>query len=83
MEGQHNVVVKVDNTALSTDLYVMYNKQEGVNSGVMEYPNKVTIVLAANGVTSVKSWLVANLDAGKKNCTSGFSGQTADLVIKV
>jgi hypothetical protein len=81
--GEHYVVVKIDDTTSSTDLYMMYNKQEGVNSGVMKYPNKVTIVSAVNGVSSDQSWLVANLNSGQEYRKSSFSGQNAELVVKV
>ena len=81
--GVHHVVVKIDNTSSSTDLYMMYNKREGMNSGVVKYPNLITIVSASNGVVSDQSWLVAALNATQTYRASGFSGQAYDLVIKV
>jgi hypothetical protein len=82
-EGKHYVLVKFEDTTNSTDLYLMYNRKEGVNSGVLEYPNNVNIVAAVNGITSDLSNLVAHLSAGEVYRASKFSGQAADLVVKV
>lgn len=82
-QGVHYVIVKIDNPTSTTDLYIMYNKKEGVNTGMVKFPNLVTIVSAVNDITFDQSWLVATLNATQKYRATNFSGQSQDLVIEV
>jgi len=77
------VVVKIDNMLSSTDLYVMYNRKEGVNSGVVDYPNEVVIVEGSVGNVASQSWLLGHLSASQVYRSSNWESNGKDLVVEV
>jgi hypothetical protein len=82
--GTHTVVAKIEDASSAQDLYVMYNRAKGVNSGVKEYGNKVTVVRASNTAsTSEQSYIKANLGANQQYRVSRFGGSGKTLVVQV
>jgi hypothetical protein len=82
--GIHTVVAKIEDPSSAQDYYVMYNRAKGVNSGVVEYGNKVTVVQAANTATqSQQSYIRANLGANQLYRVANFAGTGKDLVVQV
>jgi len=77
------MLVKMNRSA-GRDLFLMYNKKTGINSGTVEGGNLVTIVEAdGEGTTYGESWLVAKLGAGQIYTASNYLGAGKDLVITV
>jgi len=85
IQNEHHVIAKVDNIGTSWDLFIMYNRQEGVNSQVDEGGNLVTVVEAINDSRSRQSYLMAKIDAGENYRLSNFNGGNGmyDLVVEV
>lgn len=80
----HSVVVKIGDPSSSADLYLMYNKKEGVNSQVKEYGNTVTVVRAENDDSrSRQSYIVGHMAEGEEYRGSSFGGSGQTLVVKV
>jgi hypothetical protein len=78
------ILVKMNRPASSTDLYLMYNKKTGVNSGTVEGGNTVMIVEAGGEGTSYsESNLKAKLGAGASQTFTNYLGDGRDLVITV
>lgn len=85
----HRVVLKIETanelTQQFPDLYVMYNRKQGVNKEVVGFGDKVTVV-SQEQESAAQSWLVATLDNDDGTDTfrqSNFDGTGRDLVIKV
>ena len=77
------ILVKM-NRSSGRDLFLMYNKKTGINSGTLEAGNLVTVVEAdAEGTAYGESWLVAKLSAGQSYTGSNYLGNGKDLVISV
>ena len=82
--GTHTVVAKIEDASSTQDLYVMYNRAKGVNSGVKEDGNKVTVVRANNlASTSEQSYIKANLGENQQYLVSRFGGSRNTLVVQV
>jgi len=62
-------------------LFMMYNKKEGVNSGVLAFGDKVTIV--TQGSKNNKSWTRAQLSVNQEYTVNNFGGGGGRLVVKV
>lgn len=81
LSNQDSVIVKVRG---STDLYVMYNKAQGVNAGVQEYGNRVTIVRGTVDSNAAReSKMLRGLRSGEFYRYDNFAGSNRDLVIRV
>lgn len=83
------VVLKIETTHEQTqdfpDLYVMYNRKQGVNKEVQGFGDKVTVV-SQEREAATQSWLIATLDNDDGTDTfrlPNFDGTGLDLVIKV
>jgi hypothetical protein len=77
------ILVKMNRSA-GRDLFLMYNKKTGINSGTVEGGNLVTVVEAnGEGTAYGESWLVAKLGAGKIYTASNYLSAGKDLVITV
>jgi len=63
------------------DLYFMYNRQEGITSGVYEYADQVVIVKQAGD--SVISTIEAPLSEGLHYTKENWAGTSYNLIIKV
>jgi len=82
--GAHNTVARISGPN-ETDLYVMYNRAEGVNSEVLGHRDEVTIV-QQNGKAR-QSWLKAglSLDNGVESqwTKHNWNGSNNTLVVQV
>jgi hypothetical protein len=77
------ILVKM-NRSTGRDLFLMYNKKTGINSGTMEGGDQVTVVEAdGEGTDNGESWLVAKLGAGQVYTASNYTVAGKDLVITV
>lgn len=74
-KGEHHVVAKI-----GTNLFLMYNRKEGVNSEVVGDPDKVTVVEQEG--EQQQSWKLAALDTDQVYRKNNWKGTTA-LVVKV
>jgi len=89
--GQSDYDVNSDQTILvkmnrfsGKDLFLMYNKKTGINSGTVEGGNTVTVVEAdAEGTGYAESSLVGKLGAGASYTAANYLGDGRDLVITV
>ena len=79
LSGQEDVVLKIA-TSGETDLFVMFNRQIGANSGVPGDGDKV-LVTSASSLGSTSSWEAA-LSSGETHTVSGWSDK-GTLNIKV
>jgi hypothetical protein len=79
------ILVKMSRpSAAGKDLFLMYNKKSGINSGTVEGGNMVTVVEAdGEGTAYGESWLVAKLGIGDVYTASNYLGAGKDLVITV
>jgi len=78
-DSTHTTVVKISGG--SEDLYLMYNRRKGINSGTAEFRDTVNIV-AQNGRTA-QSWARAQLSTAGEYKVNDFGGIGGELVIKV
>lgn len=77
------ILVKM-NRSSGRDLFLMYNKKTGVNSGTVEGGNTVMIVEAdGEGTSYGQSWLMAKLGAGGSKTFTNYLGDGRDLVVTV
>jgi hypothetical protein len=83
-DSDHKVLVKL-NTGSSTDYYVNFNRQSGINVGTQEGRNQVTVVAqGGEGGGYAESELLAKLSAGDAWSLSNFdgvSGTTATVTV--
>jgi hypothetical protein len=80
----NNIVLVKLNTGRSTDYYVNFNRQSGINSGTVEGGNQVTVVRAAGeGTGYAESELVAKLSAGKRFKIKNFDRTGEKATIRV
>ena len=83
VNSSQTILVKIYRSS-GRDLFLMYNKKTGINSGTAEAGNLVTVVEAdAEGMAYGESWLVAKLSAGQSYTGSNYLGNGKDLVISV
>jgi len=68
-------------TGGSEQLFMMYNKQEGINSGVPEFGDTVNIVTQSR--SEAQSWTRKQLTANQEYTVSNFGGGGGQLVVKV
>jgi len=79
------IIVKM-NKPSGRDLFLMYNKKTGINSGTLEGGNTVMVVEAdSEGTAYGESWLVGKLGAGASKTFADYLGDGSgrDLVITV
>lgn len=76
----YTVVLKID-TSASSDLYVMYNRQEGVNSGTKEFQNQVTVV--SQDAPGDFSYVLAALSDTGRFEIPNFDSSGFNLVVEV
>jgi len=89
--GQADYVAATDQTVLvkmnrpsGTDLFLMYNKKTGINSGTVEGGNLVMVVEAAQeGTAYAESNLLAKLGAGGSQTFPNYLNDGRDLVVRV
>jgi len=76
----HTTVVKIFGGI--EDLYFMYNRRKGINSGTVKFGNTVNIVAQIG--KGGQSWTRAQLSGGQTYTVNEFAGgNTGNLVIKV
>jgi len=63
------------------DLYLMYNRKKGINSGTVAFPDTVNIV--SQRKKTAPSWTQAQLSAGQTYTYSNYGGLGLNLVITV
>jgi hypothetical protein len=85
-EGEHYVVIKIrrpDTIHTDGDLYVMFNRSNGINRQVTSDRNHVTVVQARSSTS--QSWLVASLNPSgtKRYREYNFDGSGHNLTIQV
>jgi len=85
VDTTQTILVKMNRaSSLGRDLFLMYNKKTGVNSGTAEGGNTVMVVEAgAEGTGYAESWLMGKLGAGQSQTFAGYLGDDRDLVITV
>ena len=83
-QADDKVVIKL-NTASSTDFYMSFNRQTGINSGTREAGNQVLIQRAAGEGTSyyAESELLAKMVTGNTFTLGNFDGSGYDLQVTV
>lgn len=88
-DQEYKVVLKIETNNEDEDafpdLYVMFNRKQGVNKSVQGFGDKVNIVTQANE-WGTQSWLVDTLDDDDGTDTfrqSNFDDSDLDLVVKV
>jgi len=80
--NDYAVAVKlVNQNGLS--LFLMYNREEGINDEVHKMGDKVTVVEGSVSSVASQSWLLAGLGAGEEYTKNDFGGSGQNLVIKV
>lgn len=79
VDSNANVILKII-TGESKDLYVGYNRQKDMNSGVVSAGDMVTIVEQESGYS--KSNFLASLSEGSTHTFSNFGGSDKNLVVK-
>jgi len=80
--SDHTVILKLE--AGSTDYFLLYNKNEGVNSGTVEYANLVTVATQSGSGTSSLVGTIGNGGTYKvRRFASVGKGKAKDLVIEV
>ena len=69
------VLIKINDVS-STDYYIAFNRQSGINSGTQEYGNQVTVTRqGAEGTSYATSELVAKLGAGRATWSGVVGGK--------
>jgi len=81
-ESSEAVIIKVDDPTSTTDLYLMFNGQTGIQAGTQEGGNTVMIT-SKNGTGYALSYLEAKLGATGVYTKSDFAGTGTDLMITV
>jgi hypothetical protein len=85
VNGQHRVVVKIESPTTSdyNDLYIMYNRMEGVNNETHSHGDKVTVVSAQalDGQTWLEAFITEDNVEGHR--FTDWDGNGNDLVIEV
>ena len=77
------VLIKL-NTGSSTDYYMSFNRQTGINSGTQEAGNRVLIQRAdGEGTSYAESELLAKMVAGNTYTLDNFDGSGYDLTVTV
>jgi hypothetical protein len=79
VNSDQTILVKM-NRSSGRDLFLMYNKKTGINSGTVEGGDLVTVVEAdAEGMAYGESWLVAKLGAGQGYTASNYPSVMAKI----
>jgi len=81
IEGEHFVILRLKEG--SEDLFIMYNRAEGVNRGVRGSVNKVTVVEQKGDGRRGQSWQLGELGAGDTYTKSDWNGSGKNLAISV
>lgn len=76
---EHTVILRIKEGI--EELYIMYNRAEGVNNGVPSDREKVTIVEQKGDVA--QSWFLGSLDEGEEYVKTNWNKSGKDLVIRV
>lgn len=79
VDGEHYVILRLQEG--SEDLYIMYNRAEGVNSGVRGSANLVTVVEQKGD--RKQSWQLAELDAGETYTKTNWNGSGDNLIVSI
>eukprot|EP00559_Dactyliosolen_fragilissimus_P002113 CAMPEP_0184871582 /NCGR_PEP_ID=MMETSP0580-20130426/40802_1 /TAXON_ID=1118495 /ORGANISM="Dactyliosolen fragilissimus" /LENGTH=1122 /DNA_ID=CAMNT_0027374259 /DNA_START=125 /DNA_END=3490 /DNA_ORIENTATION=- len=79
-EGEHHVILRLKEGG--EDLYILYNRAKGVNSGVRGSVDLVTVVEQRGGDRR-QSWQLAELDAGETFTKSNWDGSGQNLIVSV